>query len=205
MDEKTLIRQAKAGNRQAFDELVRQHRAMLLGVAIRIAKHPADAEDLVQEALLRAWQALPRFSDKAGGNFRSWAARIVTNLAISHYHARHRAARAAERMHREFDEAARTADPSLVATGRELLGCLPVEFRETVVLYAGYGYSYQEVATALGIALGTVMSRLHRARARLARAALLPPERSGAFSIPCLLEREKYHRLMAAALSSSPV
>ncbi len=180
MDTIELVRRAKAGDRRAFDELIRQYRALLVRIATSILHTTSEAEDVVQDACLRAWRALPRFREGPESGFQSWIARIATNCALTDLRDRRRATAARERL---YAEAARPHTPEVCASlmARELLECLPPDFRETLALYAGAGLSYQEIALALGIARGTVMSRLSRARARLAHEIALPSERTGAF------------------------
>ena len=143
------------------------HLAELRWAARRYAGPGAD-EDLVQETFLRAFAARARY--QPGTNARAWLYRILTNTARSAY-------RRGQRERRLCDEVARStpdstpggqiAEPRL----RVAFERLPESYRAVVELSDIGGYSYREIADTLGVPIGTVMSRLHRARQRL-RAAL---------------------------------
>lgn len=157
------------------------------GVALRMTRNPQAAEDLVQEAYARAWQNLGQF--QAGTNMRAWIYRIMTNLFINQF--RHHK-RAPERVSMDaYDRlddfhlfnkirasASPAQDPVESVIGRltkedfdTALDLLPEEYRTAVILYDLQGLSYQDVAEALDIPLGTVRSRLARGR-RLLQASL---------------------------------
>lgn len=142
----------------------------MYSVAFRLAGNHDDAEDVVQEALLRVKRGLVRYQP---GNLKGWLARIVTNVFLDHTRRRSRRPQTAlpddpERVL----EGAPAADEELSA--RDLpdhiqvaLRDLPVDFRAVVVLSDVVGQSYEEISEALGIPVGTVRSRLHRGRSRL--------------------------------------
>ena len=137
--------------------------------ARRLARGNALAEDLVQETLIRAWQA--RASFRPGTNARAWTRRILFNTYINHY-------RKKKREREVFDELRRTAPsggrPAHDGLGDEVaaaLRALRPEFREAVELVDLRELSYQDAADRLSCPVGTVMSRLHRGRKRL-RSAL---------------------------------
>jgi RNA polymerase sigma-70 factor (ECF subfamily) len=153
----------------------------LFGAAVRLTGSRSDAEDLVQEALLNAYQAWHRFIP--GTNVRAWLHRILTNAYISGYRRRVRERRAldvdADPSKRELlitssQASVEAVDGGLHCRGlgrtvQQALDELPVEFR-TVVVMADLGeLSYREIADSLGCPMGTVMSRLHRGRRALAR------------------------------------
>ena len=164
---------------QENDRRTRFERAMMphLDAAYNLARwltgNGHDAEDLVQEAYLRAYRSFDRFR---GGDGKAWLLAVVRNTCYTWLKQhRGRAAPAAfdETIHGKGDE---SMDPQrqLERRGtqqllREALEELPEEFREVVVLREMEGYSYKEIAVIAGIPLGTVMSRLTRARERLQR------------------------------------
>ena len=171
-DEADLLKKAKGGNLFAFEEIVRRHQRRAYAVAVRIVRRHDVADDVVQEAFLRAWQSLQSFD--LARPFGPWIARIAANLAINHV-------RSPEAREQELPEGhetpARGADPlGGVLEGeaqrvlQEALFALPDEQRAVFVLRAAEDLSYREIADALGLQVGTVMSRLHRAREKLATA-----------------------------------
>lgn len=151
------------------------------GVALRMTRNPQAAEDLVSEAYARAWKSLDQF--QPGTNIRAWIYRIMTNAYINNFRKKHRepekvsfdAYDRIEDFHlfnRIASEAGPGApDPFDSVVGRltnekfeKALGGLPEEYRAAIILYDMQGLSYQEVADALNVPLGTVRSRLARGR-----------------------------------------
>ncbi len=156
----------------------------LYRTALRMTRNPADAEDLVQEAYLRAFRSLHQF--KVGTNLRAWIFRIMTNAYINEYRKRSRRPTSASLDDMEefylydhlIDSGVQpTSDrPEDVVLSRltagdviEALDDLSDDFREVVVLADIEGFSYREIAEIMDIPVGTVMSRLYRARRRLQR------------------------------------
>jgi RNA polymerase sigma-70 factor (ECF subfamily) len=153
-----------------FEREAIPHLKRLYGAAYRLTGNPADAEDLVQEALLRAFRAFDRFA--SGTNLRAWLFTILYRVRTDTL----RRAGRAPRME-ELDEEVLSVPPApeaLAGQGQDLaraLALLPEPFRAAVVLRDIEELSYGEIAEALQVPMGTVMSRIHRGRARL-RAAL---------------------------------
>jgi RNA polymerase sigma-70 factor (ECF subfamily) len=160
--DEALVRRAKAGDREAFGRLVDRFQAPVYRVVRGILSDPADAEDVAQEAFLRAYESLAKFRGESG--FFTWLYRIAVNEAL-----RAKKRRSFTRIDAVAEvEAPRpeTPDeegPSPAALER-LLGQLSDEFRAIVVLRDLEGLSYQEIAETLEIPMGTVESRLFRAR-----------------------------------------
>lgn len=162
--------------RSAFEASVMRHLDAAYGLARWLARNDQDAEDVVQEAVLRAYRFFGGFR---GGDARVWLLAIVRNT----FYTLHATAPAA---HDEFDEElhggtddapdpeallARAADAERL---RAALSRLPAEFREVLVLREFEECSYKEIAAIMQLKIGTVMSRLARARERLARCLLEP-------------------------------
>lgn len=175
-DEADLLKKAKGGNLFAFEEIVRRHQRRAYAVALRIVRRHEVADDVVQDAFLRAWQSLGSFD--LARPFGPWIARIAANLAINHV--RSPQAREEELPEGHAETPGAGADPlgqALEGEAQRVLQtallALPAEQRAVFVLRAVEDLSYREIAEALGLQLGTVMSRLHRAREKLA-VALTP-------------------------------
>jgi RNA polymerase sigma-70 factor (ECF subfamily) len=172
-DESFLLARARRGDVGAFEEVVKRHQRRVYGVALRIVRSHALADDVAQEAFLRAWRHLDRFD--TGRPFAPWVCRIAANLALNHV----RSPRAREDPLPEDgpEPPATAADPlrsvlesEAQAVLERALEELPPEQRAVFVLRAVEEMSYREIAEALEVSPGTVMSRLFRARERLARA-----------------------------------
>jgi RNA polymerase sigma-70 factor (ECF subfamily) len=163
--EADLLARARDGNLFAFDEIVKRYQRRVYATAVRIVRRHDVADDVVQEAFLRAHQALGRFD--LARPFGPWICRIAANLAVNHV-----------RSPQAREEALPEAHASVLETeartelARALDG-LSADQRAVFVLRVYEELSYKEIAESLEISMGTVMSRLSRARERL-RVALTP-------------------------------
>lgn len=150
-----------------------------LSAAYRLARHlvrnEADAEDVVQEAYLRALRHFDGFRGDAASQSRAWVLTIVRNMAHTWRHRRRAESSAAEFdevVHSEAAEAGEPADAMLARrdtreTVAQALDRLPSDLREVLVLREIEGLSYKEIGDVVDVPIGTVMSRLSRARKRL--------------------------------------
>jgi RNA polymerase sigma-70 factor (ECF subfamily) len=149
--------------------------------ALRMTRNPADAEDLLQETMMRAYRSFDRF--EAGTNLKAWLFRILTNAYINTYRKKQREPQKISQdevadfdLYRELKD----HDPQLSVTPETLvldqlvdgdilraIDELPEQFRLAVVLSDVEGFSYAEMAQIMDVPLGTVMSRLHRGRKAL--------------------------------------
>jgi RNA polymerase sigma-70 factor (ECF subfamily) len=185
-----LIDRSCAGDREAQDVLVRRHRRDAYLTALQLMGNKDDALDVAQEALLRLLRTLHRF-DRARP-VRPWLLCIVRNLVQDAWRKRRfRGLNSLEELVATgaIGLAGRDPDPETLAARRELqravsraVGTLPEIYREAVVLRDYQGLSYAEIAAGVGIPLGTVMSRLHKARTLLREALaedLRLPARAG--------------------------
>jgi RNA polymerase sigma-70 factor (ECF subfamily) len=157
---------------EAFARYVLPELDVLLRVALSRTRNAADAEDLVQDTLLRAFRAIGGFD---GAHPRAWLLTIMRNAQANQMRRRRpsllRDPDAGQRLHDERDLhlSAETVvvGEAFDATVADAMSRLPVRFRQVVELVAIDGLSYQEAAGLLGVPIGTVMSRLHRARHRI--------------------------------------
>jgi RNA polymerase sigma-70 factor (ECF subfamily) len=168
-DDLLLVDRALLGDGRAYDELYRRHRDRVARVAYLLLGDPDQAQDAAQEAFLIGWRDLRRLRDPA--RFRPWVTGVVVNLCRRR---RRASARARQALDRHPGEEARPPDEGDTAAVRlavrAAVDALPRQMREVVVLRFYCGFGEAEIAEALGIAAGTVKSRLGRARGRLAGA-----------------------------------
>lgn len=179
--EAELVARAAGRDQEAFRALVASHRDRAYGLALRIVRSPADAEEVAQDAFVRAWTALPGF--RAEARFGTWLHRIVVRRALDRVAVlRKRAAR--EAVPEAAPEPA-AADPPqdertvLKLRLERLMETLSEAQRAVVTLYYHEDRSVEEIAATLGVPTGTVKTHLSRARAAL-RVAWLAEERSKA-------------------------
>jgi RNA polymerase sigma-70 factor, ECF subfamily len=160
-----LLERASAGERGAFDEIVKRRGPFALRVAMRLTRNPAIAEDLVQEAMMRAWHRAARF-DSRRGRFTTWLYRILVNLCLDE-----RRRQRPEPLSEDLDppDPAGAADEPLAAEQRDLalvrtLEQLPPRQRAAITLVYDEGMSGAEVARVLGASTKAVERLLARAR-----------------------------------------
>ena len=165
----------KRSMRDAFERQAERVFPSLFGTALRLTRSREEAEDLAQEAIVRAYEAFDRFD---GTNFKAWMLRILTNLYINKYRQRQRGPQlgsldeegVSEPTGPEEDIPDRALFDHLVgAEVEEALGKVPSDFRVAVLLSDVEGMSYQEIADITGVPIGTVRSRIARGRAILRR------------------------------------
>ena len=177
MDEAALIHDAQRGDVDAYNGLVLHYQSQVFNVAYRIIGEHDAAADATQDAFIRAYKNLGRFR---GGNFRAWLLRIVTNLCYDELRRRKRRPSASlDALYTEDvspDDAfhSESENPESYAQRMELrraieecLRLLSDDYRVVAVLADVQGLGYGEIAESANIALGTVKSRLSRARAQL--------------------------------------
>ncbi len=176
--EESIVRRAQAGDRDAFRVLFERYRDPLYGYVRRMVGSDDLAADLTQDAFLRAYQSLSRL--KSAGAFHTWLYQIATNRVRDHWKSPRREALSLEAAAEGGEQGIQPADPSpgpervavreglrvAVASAVERLS---PEHREVVLLHHIGGMDVRAIAGALGVAEGTVKSRLGRARADLRR------------------------------------
>jgi len=166
--------------RRKFEALAFPHVDALYGTALRMTRRPLDAEDLLQDVYLRAYRFFDKFEE--GTNFKAWIFKILTNTFINRYRKKVREPQQTEfeRVEYFYTEAEKERDDKYETHydeqryaglfGDEVnaaLGKLSYDFRAVVILCDIEGFSYKEIARIIGAPIGTVMSRLSRARQQL--------------------------------------
>ena len=176
MDEAAIIRQAQKGDVAAYNRLVLHYQSLVYNVVYRIMGEPQGAEDMTQEAFISAYQALNRFR---GGNFKAWLLRIATNACYDELRRHKRRPQSSlDELTEENDSFAFLRSPEEGPEAQQMrlemmraiehcLDDLPDDQRVTAVLRDIEGYDYNEIADITSSSLGTVKSRLSRARNKL--------------------------------------
>jgi RNA polymerase sigma-70 factor (ECF subfamily) len=170
--------------RGEFEQETMPHLEAMFGTAMRLTRNPRDAEDLVQDTLLRAYRFWGKF--ERGTNCKAWLLKILTNTFINRYHKARRDHELADEVARSSDtaesvlsqaaqEGSRDPEAAIAARGLsdtvlQALESLPPDFRVAVILCDLEELSYKEIAEAMECPVGTVMSRLFRGRKLLQKA-----------------------------------
>jgi RNA polymerase sigma-70 factor (ECF subfamily) len=176
ISDRDLIRQCRAGATEAFGVLVERHQDRLYASLVRILGSAEDAREAVQDAFVHAYQKLDSFQGNAA--FSTWLFRIAINAAFSRQRRarRYKASLDGARGGAGYEPAdpRPDADPSQPLEQsetqrivREALAALPEEYRTALVLKEMEGFRYEEIAEIVGVPIGTVRSRIHRARQEL--------------------------------------
>jgi RNA polymerase sigma-70 factor (ECF subfamily) len=169
-----LVRRAKAGDRQAYGELVRRYRARIVALALHLSGSASEAEDIAQDVFMRAYQKLDGFEGRS--HFFTWIYRMAVNRALNAKRSKKRR-RETDMEDERIDMALAIdsgGDPERAASLRQTykrllrsLDALPAAMRTSVVLVTLQGMSHDEVAVIQECSPGTVAWRLHEARKRL--------------------------------------
>lgn len=174
-DDQRLVERVQGGDRQAFDVLVLKYQHRIVKLVTRYVRDPSEALDVTQEAFIKAYRAIPKF--RGDSAFYTWLYRIAINTAKNHIVAM-------KRRPMEYDldlqeaggyvsnvQLHDTDSPDRIAQREELrdvlqasINALPEELRVAIVLREIEGMSYDEIATAMNCPIGTVRSRIFRAR-----------------------------------------
>ncbi len=181
--EQTLIAQSRAGDLDSFNAIVDMYQGQVYGVALRMVRDAALAEDLAQEAFISAYRNLNQYR---GGSFKAWLLRITRNATLDSLRKSQR------RPSESLDENMITFEAELVSPDatpdeailnaelgdhiKDVMADLHPDQRMAIVLIDVEGLSYEEAAETMAVSIGTVKSRLSRARGRMREALLADPE-----------------------------
>lgn len=169
--DETLIGRVHAGDRQAFGELIGRYDDRLRGLAWSMLGDAGRMDDALQDAYLKAYVGLARFDGRSA--ISTWLYRIVTNACIDELRRGRRRPTPVDATHHVHDRPDEATGPDGLAADADLatrvLQTLPDDQRVTVVLVDGHGFDTRTAAEILGVAHGTVRSRLSRARAHARR------------------------------------
>jgi RNA polymerase sigma-70 factor (ECF subfamily) len=184
-EDRVLIARAQQGDTAAFRQLVERHQRRAFAIALALVRDENDARELVQDAFLRVYKGIHSF--QGGSSFFTWLYRIITNLSIDLIRKPGRQLADIDESRFESDESQEAefpllsrvdgADPVDVVRRREIanrlqaaLDALPPYHRGVIVMREIEGLSYEEMAQAMGVSKGTIMSRLFHARQKLQKA-----------------------------------
>lgn len=181
-----LIMKAARGDSWAFEQLMNKHEAKMYSVALRMCGNCEDAQDCLQETMLRIYRSLDKFKGQSA--FSTWAYRITMNTCLDEL--RRRKARPSTSfdslLESGWDPAAETDTPEDAAVSneqkrlvKEAIDALPEDMRAPIVLREMHDMSYEEISDILSVNVGTVKSRISRGRERLRQIICSRPELFG--------------------------
>ena len=154
-----------------FEEKILEYIDSLYNLALRMTQHKQDAEDLTQEAVLRAYRFLTKFEE--GTNFKAWIMAILRNVFINEYRRKTKEPQKIEFEKVEdfitIPEISGVQEEIFTENIKSSIDKLPEELRTTIILFYAEGFSYKEIAKIMDVPVGTVMSRLYTARQALKR------------------------------------
>ena len=178
MSEEQLIRRAQQGDNSAFEQLLLAHQKKVYNLCLRMAANPDDALDLSQEAFIKAWRALGQYQFEA--SFSTWLFRLTSNVCIDFLRRKKRQQHVSLTFSDDEDEGKELSvpDPEPLpeervifnekqAAIRAAMNALPVDFREILQLRVVQELPYEQIAQIMDLPVGTVKSRLARARLQL--------------------------------------
>ena len=178
MTDEFTLRRAQKGDAQAFEALVTPHEQMLWRVCWHYTRHQEDAADCLQESMLKAWKAIKSY--RGDCSLSSWLYRIAATVCLDFLRKQKRLpeTESADEMAEEegFAPADDSPTPDEAVIRREsadniraAIDSLPADMRTVIILYALQGMPYEEIAASMQTSVGTVKSRLNRARQKIAK------------------------------------
>jgi len=166
-----FVRRAQAGDRSAFEQLYREHAGRVYAVCLRISADAARAEELTQEAFVRAWEMIATFRGES--EFFSWLYRLTVNVALSDLRSKRRRTQrvlVTDNLS-PYDKTDGATTQGLAIDLENAIAALPAQARAVFVLHDVEGYRHEEIARLMNLSAGTSKSQLHRAR-KILREAL---------------------------------
>ena len=162
--ESTTVDRAREGDARAFEELYRENAGRVYAICLRMTGNASEAEDLAQEAFVRAWQKLGSFRGES--SFSTWLHRLTVNLVLSDRRSRSRRAKylTVTGDLSRFEKKTPGPGPHVSLDLEQAIATLPEGARKVFVLHDVEGYRHTEIAEMMGIATGTTKAQLHRAR-----------------------------------------
>ena len=190
LSEQDQVREAMAGDGQAFEQLMRAHEGRMYAVSLRMCGNREDALDCTQEAMLRIYRAMKSF--KGQSSFATWVYRITMNTCLDEL--RRRKVRVSSSLDAMLDTGFSPTDeedtPERHAVASEqrraldqAIASLPEDMRAAIVLRDVQGFTYEEIATILAANVGTIKSRISRGREKLREMLLRQPELFGRYPV----------------------
>jgi len=177
-EDTALVKKAKDGDGKAYDALILLYKDAVYGIIYRMVHNKQEAEDLTQEAFIKAYNSIRSFNEEYA--FSTWLFKIATNNCIDFFRKRKLKTHSMEQnirykdgeIKQEYADKERTADKDLLATEKtqlifEAIDQLPEKYKTAIVLRHHEEKSYEEIAQILGLPLGTVKARIFRAREML--------------------------------------
>ncbi|MFZ2508661.1 MAG: RNA polymerase sigma factor [Steroidobacteraceae bacterium] len=176
--ESERVARARNGDVAAFETLYREHVGRVYGLCLRMTGQPAAAEDLTQDTFVNAWRSLPGYEGRS--RFSTWLHRIAVNAVLAQRReprSRHEVSMTDDEGGTMEFEAEQQMDAATPIDLERAIAALPPGARDIMVLHGIYGYSHEEAAGMLDLAVGTCKAQLHRAR-QLMRARLHAEQQS---------------------------
>lgn len=177
-NEEALIRRAAEGDERAFEEILRTYEKQVYNLCLRMTNNADDAYDLSQESFIKVWRSLGDYQFQS--SFSTWLYRLVRNTCIDHLRRQKRQKTVSLTVQSDEEEPEELLIPDLSPLPQDVveeherqtviadaIARLPDDYREILQLRAGQELGYEEIAEILGIKVGTVKSRLARAREQL--------------------------------------
>lgn len=177
-DDAALVKRAKQGDGKAYDELILLYKDAVYGVIFRMVRNKHEAEDLTQEAFIKAYNSINSFNEEYA--FSTWLFKIATNNCIDFFRKRKLSTQSMDQTIRYKDEAIKqeyadpeqSSDKSLLASEKtklihQAIENLPEKYRTAIIMRHTEERSYEEIATMLDLPLGTIKARIFRAREML--------------------------------------
>jgi len=173
MDDQLLIKRAQSGDIDAFEDLIRAYEKKIYSIAYNMMNNREDAQDVTQETVLKIYRSLRMFNGKS--TFSAWIYKVTTNTCLDELRKRKHTSLSIEKMAEDGLQLGDEAYSSEELLSQKLLGqristeidTLSTDYKLMIVLRDVQGMSYQEIADMTGISIGTVKSRINRARKQL--------------------------------------